>query len=101
MEEAVRNLFVSNGQIAPFRPENYNYELDADWGISIGVQYQAHEHVYLYGRYRALKFAQFVQMWEGDINRDYVDENPNCGCWFERNDTVDASSFEVGVTFEF
>lgn len=99
--ESIRNIFVSNGQIAPFHPTNYNYELDGNYGVSVGFEYEARDHVYVYGRYRALKFNQFVQMWEGDITRDYVDENPNCKCWFERNDTVDASQFEVGIGFEF
>lgn len=102
MREAVRNSFEANAQHAQFHPTNFKYELDPDYGFLIGVEHKATDSLSVWGRFRALRLNQFVEMWDQRIGKHDIDAGePDCGCWFQRHDSVNANAFELGVKYEF
>lgn len=97
--EAVLRTLVNNHGQPSFHPTEFSYEIDGDWGVTIGGEWRR-DHLGVFVEYRALKFPEFMEMWTGQ-RHDLRSDEPDCRCWWQHGSTLDASMFLVGVRYTF
>lgn len=100
--EAVYHEMKQSFGRAPFHPTAFEYTLDPDYGFTLGLDYKTAKHFSVFGGYRALKFKEFMEMWDARQQRHNLDgSEPDCGCWWQKGGTVDFSGPYLGIRGSF
>ncbi|MEM7000890.1 MAG: hypothetical protein AAF529_08890 [Pseudomonadota bacterium] len=96
--EAVLRSLINNHGEPGFSPTEFTYELDPAYGFGVSADYHSNNWLFSVGlHYR--KHREFFNMWTGQ-RHDLDADEPDCGCWWQQYDHLDASYAQIKVTYQ-
>ncbi len=98
--EVVRTTLQNAHGTPRFDPTHFTYDIDPAYGVLFTIE-RRFKHGFVYGRYRALQLPEKFAMWDERIGRHEIGVEPDCNCWWEHADNVDANGFEIGAGVRF
>ena len=96
--EYIRASLRNDFGTPPFTPTQYSYRLSNAWSASVGLEIALSERWIVNATYRAAKAKEKVDMWTGTRHSFELNE-PDCRCWWQQTNSVDLSSFNIGIRF--